>query len=338
LHSDRLNQTRTKTISLIVSLIIVSFLFVCPVSASEGKGAAKQAEKQDALEYIATVSDKVISKTEFQRNVDMIKNGYAEMGFHLEGPQLHEFKKKILNSLIEKELLLLESENKGIVIDPAAIENEIEEIKSSFPDEAGFEEKLNKMGYTLDFVRRDIRASMAIEQLVDSELAGKADVSDEDVKMFYESNMENFITPEQVKARHILVSNEAGGRKKIEKISQDILTGSDFEKLAQEHSACPSGQNGGDLGYFGRGQMVEPFENAAFGLDIGEVSEIVETSFGYHIIKVEDRRSEQTISFEEVKDSIEQKIRRQKAAGRMPEYLESLKKKYPVEIFQADLK
>jgi peptidyl-prolyl cis-trans isomerase C len=325
----------TRLLFLLASLISVSCLMAATVFASGiGDGATGN---PDELQYVAMVNGKKITMEEFQRNVDMVKSGYAEMGFFLEGPQLQEFKKKILNSLIEKELLLQESENKGIVIDPAVIEKEIDEIKSSFPDETGFEEKLREMGYTIDFVRNDIRIGMAIEKLVEQELAEKTEVSSTEIKSFYDSNIENFKTPEQVKARHILVNHESGAKKKIENIKAEIAEGSDFAMLAEKHSACPSGQNGGDLGYFSRGQMVEAFEEAAFGLQAGEVSDIVETRFGFHIIKVEDRRPEETKSFEEVKAGIEQKIRRQNAAAKMPQFIETLKEKYPVEIYQADL-
>ena len=99
--------------------------------------------------------------------------------------------------------------------------------------------------------------------------------------MNYCDNMTN-----QVKASHILVNTQAEAEQLIEKLN----SGSNFEDLARKHSGCPSGKNGGDLGYFGRGQMVKPFEDAAFSLGAGEISKPVETQFGFHIIKVTDKR------------------------------------------------
>ncbi len=321
-----------KTLSLLVSTFV---LFVSAATASdalplhEASGASKTIE---TLDYVAIVNNKKIPMEEFQLNVDMVKNSYHEMGFRLEDQQLDELKKIILESLIEKELLLQESGTMGIEIDPAAIETEIDTIMDNFPDAAGFEQRITEMGYTLDFLRREIGSNMTIEALIDQELASKVNVSDEEVESFYDSKIESFRVPEQIKARHILIRHESGGKEKIEEIRQAINDGEDFEELASMHSDCPSGQNGGDLGYFSRGQMVEPFEKAAFALEIGEVSDIVETRFGFHIIKVEDHQAEEIKILEDVKDEIKDEIKRQEVASRLQPYIESLKQKYAVEI------
>lgn len=315
-------NSKTRTFSLLVACIGV-FITTASFAVSENT---------DALEYVAVVNNKKIPMEEFQLNVDMVKNSYDEMGFHLEEGQLEELKKIILDSLIEKELLLQESEAKGIEIDAAAVEEEIDTIRSGFPDAPAFEKRIQEMGYTLDFLKHEIRSNMTIEALIEQELASKVAVSDEQMKSFYDAGIENFRTPERIKARHILVTNESGGREKIEEIQKEIQEGGDFQKLAEEHSQCPSGQNGGDLGYFSRGQMVDAFENAAFALEIGEVSDIVETRFGYHIIKLEAHQKEETKPLEAVKDDIAKEIRRQEVASRLPPYIESLKQTYPVEI------
>lgn len=322
------------TAVLAVLAFVIAVLFVTDaIAASQEKEGNTGA---DAIDYVAVVNDKKISMEEFRRNIDMVKSSYDEMGFNLEDHQLDELKKIILDSLIEKELLLQESRAKGIQIDPAAIEAEIDDIKNDFQGAEGFEQRIEEMGYSLDFLRNEIRSNMTIEALIEQELASKVDVSDEEIQSFYDTKTEDFRIPERIRARHILIGKEPGDRKKIEDIRVSIIEGADFEKLAKEHSDCPSKQRGGDLGYFSRGQMVEAFEDAAFALEIGEVSDVVETRFGYHIIQLEDRQAEETKPIEAVRDTIEKEIRRQAVADRLQPYIESLKQKYTVEIMLPD--
>lgn len=309
----------------------IAFAFLTADFAAASQKANGNAEAE-GLEYVAVVNDKKIPMEEFEQNIDMVKSSYDEMGFRLEDHQLDELKKIILDSLIEKELLLQESEARGIQIDPAVVEAEIDKIKNDFPDAAGFEQRIEEMGYTLDFLRSEIRSNMTIEALIEQELASKVTVSEEDIKSFYDANTEKFRTPERIRARHILIGNASGERTKIEEIRNSIQNGADFQELAKEHSDCPSGQNGGDLGYFTRGQMVAPFEDAAFALEIGDVSDVVETRFGYHIIRLEDRQAEETKPLEDVRDTIAKEIRRQGVASRLQPYITSLKQKYTVEI------
>lgn len=321
-----------KALSLLVSTLVLLVSAAAASDALPRHEAADASKSNEALDYVAIVNNKKIPMDEFQLNVDMVKNSYYEMGFRLEDQQLNELKKIILESLIEKELLLQESRTMGIEIDPATIETEIDTIRDNFPDAAGFEQRITEMGYTLDFLRHEIGSNMTIEALIEQELASKVNVSDEEVESYYDSRIESFRVPEQIKARHILIRHESGGREKIEEIMQAVNDGEDFEELASMHSDCPSGQNGGDLGYFSRGQMVEPFEKAAFALEIGEVSDIVETRFGFHIIKTEDQQAEEIKTLEDVKDDVIDEIRRQEVASRLQPYIESLKQKYDVEI------
>ncbi len=287
---------------------------------------------------IARVGEHSISMEDFDRNLGMIKERYEEMGFKPEGAQLDELKKNVANNLIEKELLYLESRNKDISVDDDIVEEELDQIRNSFADTGAFDEAVKQMGYSIDFLKKEIRTNMAIQALLDQELAAKAEVSEDEIKAFYESRPDNFTTPEQIRASHILIGPDSGGRDKIEGIKASVAEGGDFEQLAKEHSDCPSGQNGGDLGYFGRGQMVDAFEKAAFALEINEVSDIVETRFGFHIIKLEERRPEKVKAFDSVKADIETQIRRQKVSDQMQPYMDSLQEKYPVEILLPEMR
>jgi peptidyl-prolyl cis-trans isomerase C len=175
--------------------------------------------------------------------------------------------------------------------------------------------------------------------LIDKQLADKATVSDEEIKTYYNSNPESFKQPEQVKASHILIkvdpkadeAQRAQARKKIEEVQQRVKKGEDFAALAKEFSQCPSSAQGGDLGYFGRGQMAKPFEDAAFAMAPGEVSNIVETNFGFHIIKTVDKKSESVMAYEDVKEKLGQYLKQNKLKDQVKVYVGQLKEKAKVE-------
>jgi len=155
-------------------------------------------------------------------------------------------------------------------------------------------------------------------------------VTDEEIKNFYEKNKAVYKTEEMAKASHILVDSEAKANEALE----DITDGLSFEEAAEKYSSCPSKQSGGDLGQFGRGQMVKEFEDAVFSMEVGEISEPVKTQFGYHIIKLTDhvqaRSSELEEVYQEVKDSYfaekQEKVYLTKKA--------ELSKKYKIEIIE----
>jgi peptidyl-prolyl cis-trans isomerase C len=166
-------------------------------------------------------------------------------------------------------------------------------------------------------------------------------VSDEESKTYYDSHPDLFKQPERVRARHILIkvdpgadeSQKAEARKKIKEIQEKVQKGEDFAALAKESSEGPSSAKGGDLGYFRRGQMVKSFEEAAFRLQPGEVSEIVETGYGYHLIMVIDKKPETTIAYKDVKDRLEQHLKREKVRKEVSLYVEKLEEKAKVERF-----
>ncbi|MDT8715710.1 peptidylprolyl isomerase [Clostridium sp. 19966] len=160
-----------------------------------------------------------------------------------------------------------------------------------------------------------------------TKVLSKAAVKEEEMKNFYEANKEMFQEKESVRARHILVAdlNEANS------IHEKIKNGLDFAEAAVEYSTCPSNQRGGDLGFFTRGQMVPEFEAAAFALNVGEVSEPVKTQFGYHIIKLEEKKPAAEKDYEAVKNMIGNNLVNQRQNAMYLNLVNDLKKKYDVE-------
>jgi peptidyl-prolyl cis-trans isomerase C len=323
----------TRSITTIAVLALV--LTALPVLA---------ADKKPPEDKAAVVNGAVITHKELERELSRATEQLLQMGRPVDDAQLSEMRKRMLDNLIAYELLYQESKKKGVKVTNATVDEKVNELKKQYPDEAEFKKMLSSSGLTEADLKLHMKRGIAIEQLVDKEIVQKITVSDKETRDYYDSNLERFKQPEQVKASHILIkvdpetdkSEKAQARKQIETIQKKVKKGEDFEALAKEHSGCPSSAKGGDLGYFGRGQMVKPFEDAAFALKPGQVSDIVETRFGYHLIKLADKKPPTTVGFEEVKEGIKAQIKRQEVQEKVLAYVEGLREKAKVETFLAE--
>jgi len=298
-------------------------------------------EKQISERKVAVVNGVVITQGDFDREMVRVHRQQASMGRSFNESQLIDVKKVVLETLINRELLYQESQNQGVKIEDKAVVEQFEIMKKRFSSEDEFKTALLKMKISETTLKSQMRKNMAIQQFIDKEFVQKVKVPEKEVKAFYVSRPDSFKEPEQVRARHILIkvdpgtdeSKKAEARKKLKGIHNRLRKGEDFEALAKEYSEGPSGARGGDLGYFSRGQMVKPFEEVAFGLPPGKVSDIVETRFGYHLIKVIDKKPEAMVSYEEVKDKLQQYIKEQKVREQINLNIEELRGKAKVERF-----
>ena len=187
----------------------------------------------------------------------------------------------------------------------------------------GEEEKLDeteKFKAILENARKDILAQMAIGKIFE-----EITISAEEIREYFEANKARFAKGASVHAKHILVDSEEKCNELLESI---VSGGKAFEDVAKESSTCPSGANGGDLGEFGKGQMVKEFEDAAFAAEIGHVVGPVKTQFGYHLIKVEDKKEAEDAKLDDVKEQIKSEIMQKKQQEAYTAKVEELKKKY----------
>ncbi len=173
-----------------------------------------------------------------------------------------------------------------------------------------------------------VKTNILKQYAVNKTIAGVG-VEEKEAEEYYENNKTNFQTPESVRTKHILVDSE----EEAKSIKAEIDGGCVFEDAAKKYSKCPSKENGGDLGMFERGKMVPEFENAAFEMKVGDMSEPVKTQFGYHLIKVEDRKEASVRSYEEVKNEIGQKLAAEKQRDVYMEKVNELKEQYEVKIY-----
>ncbi|MDD5086655.1 MAG: peptidylprolyl isomerase, partial [Candidatus Nanoarchaeia archaeon] len=234
-----------------------------------------------------------------------------------------------LNESINEVLLLQEAKNKGISVTDKEVSDTIKDIVDYYGiSEEEFQQTLQQQGITTEFFEEYYRKQIMMSKLINETILTRIDVSDEEVAQYYETNKNSFIVPEQVNVSHILV-NTTG---EAEQVLNLLKKGDDFAELARQRSECTSAQMGGNLGYFQRGMMVKEFEDAAFSLEIGEISDIVESEFGYHIIKLHDKKPEMLTSLEDSALIIKENIKYEKQNDMLAEHLNELRENAKIEI------
>lgn len=299
------------------------------------------AEKKIPDGAVATVNGVTITQDDFDKEMARVRSQFARSGRSLRESQLPDIKDRVLETLINRELLYQESQNKGVKVEDAEVNQQVDILKKRFPKEDEFKAALLEMKISEAELKSQIRKGMAIQQFVDKDLVQDVKVSETEVKDFYINNPNMFKQSEQVKASHILIkvdtqadkSAKDQANKKIKEIQKKLEDGGDFAALAKEYSEGPSNVDGGDLGYFERGRMVKPFEDAAFKLKPGEVSDMVETPFGYHLIKVVDKKPESVVSYENAKERIAQYLEQEKKGKVLERNLEDMRQKAVIKTF-----
>jgi peptidyl-prolyl cis-trans isomerase C len=211
--------------------------------------------------------------------------------------------------------------------------------KARFPSPAEYEAALKANDITDKEVLELIRKDVIIGNLMEKEIVSKIIISDADIKKFYDENQDKFKQPESYHASHILIGvkpeatpdEKLKAREKAEAIRKRILAGEDFAALAKAESSCPSSTKGGDLGFFGKGEMVPAFENAAAALKPGEMSGVVETQFGYHIIKLVEKKEGGVVKLDVAKGDIETYLKRLKMQKAVSDFVAKLKSSAKIE-------
>ena len=314
---------------------IVAFSFI--LSTGNLFAETKAPEKND----VALVNGTPIPAAELDRAVTLAVQRSQRTGQSLDAAQLAKLKEDILNRLIGGELLYQESIKEGIKISDKELNDKFDQWKKGFPNEEAFQQSLKQWNIDEVAMKKDLKKAMTIEEFIKKKFADKTTIPESEVKAYYDSNPQYFQQPEQVKASHILIKVEpdakpeakAAAMAKIKDIQKKLKEGAKFEDLAKEYSEGPSKDKGGDLGYFRRGQMVKPFEEKAFSMKPGEVSDVVETQFGYHLIEVIDIKPASVVPFSEVQERIKKFLEQQKTQAEMFKYIEELRKTAKVETF-----
>lgn len=332
---------RSCSLNLKILLFLAIFLTVSALSC-------KKKDTDSSANIAVTINGVDILESEIEKLVkpqlEMIAKQSAQLPPAFAEQYAKQLREQFIEQTIRRNLLDEKVKEANIVITDEEVISTIEGIATSQEESLSLEEfkkKIAEYGQSFDEIKEEVREGLARNKFMQAYWAGKINVTEEDSRKYYDENPKQFEQPEQVRASHILIKpvfvdpnldpnadpNEAKAkaRAKTEDLLKQLKDGADFAELAKAHSACPSAPKGGDLGFFPRGETTPAFENAAFELEIGQNSEIVETEYGYHIIKVTDHKEASTTTFDQAKDDIIIQLTQKKQSELAEEYIESLK-------------
>lgn len=236
----------------------------------------------------------------------------------------------ILNQLIDARLMIEQAKTENITASPSEIDKILEKIKANFKSREHFLDVIKKEGDTEETLREKIADDLLLKSYIDAHFDKVTDEDEAQIKKYYEENKHLFKKNVQVEASHILF--DKNDIEKANKVREEILNGLDFADAAKKYSKCPSGENGGSLGYFGKGQMVPEFEKAAFSAPLGVVTHPVRSQFGYHLILVTDKTDSKVPDFDEIKDGLTEHFRQSKITYEIGKVAEDLRKIFEVKI------
>lgn len=283
-----------KWFNSLIKVSLLAFVLIFVAACSNGKGG----------ETVATVEGEKITKDELY---DMLVKAHGQ---------------EAIEALIEEKVIKLEVKKEKIKVPDKEVDAELEK----YIEETGGKETFNALLEQNDMNEKEFKETIVDYLSLRKLIEPRIEVTDDEVKEYFEEHKEQLGEAEQVEASHILVEDE----KTAKEVAEKIKAGEDFAKLAEEYSTDGSASNGGKLGFFGKGQMVPEFEEAAFSMEIDEISDPVQTTDGFHIIHVTDKKEAKEANFEDQKDELKEQLFEQKLQMEYDVYLTELKESYDI--------
>jgi len=317
---------------------ILAYLFATLFSFALLIAAEDKANPDTKNQELATVNGKIITLADIERALRMRYGpSLDQMPTEQRANTIKQVTPRMAEELISRNLLLEAAKTAKTKSNAEELKKTLEQIKGSLPPAVKFEDYIKKMGHNEKSFKAEVAEELLINFHVQEILSAVKAPTDTELQKHYEENKESFNSKESITASHILLKADPGSDEKvkseklkaIQKLKAQLITakGVGFDKLAKEHSDCPSSARGGDLGSFGRGQMVPAFEKAAFTQKVGDVGDVVETQFGYHLIKVTKKTNAGQRKFEDVKEELTRQLDAPKRQKTMQDYIAGLESK-----------
>lgn len=290
----------------------------------------------------ATVNGREITGEAVHFELDRLVKFYLGHGMSYDEVKknLPKLEEKALDQAIGARLLLDEASRLTLPVTAKDIDAEVAKVVQQVGGEENYRAALAAQNITDEAFRRELEKGVRVNMLVNQACAHVPEPQEAEVEAFYEAHKAEYVTPHEVLCQHILVKTEekdlpeakAAAFEKIREIRERILAGGDFAEEAKAHSDCPSSQQGGSLGWFSRGMMVPEFDKAAFEMKKGDVSGVVATQFGYHIIYKADERGGEAQTLVDVHDQIKDLLRHEARGRAVDAYVAELRSKADVKI------
>jgi len=355
-----MDSLRKRSLFIFFILLILGLILITACETNKGKPSADKGttaaapqtpaaantpippEMADAVVVVDGVKlTKTMLERELNAKMDMLK---SQVPADKLNEVRNEVKTKIIDNFIMRTLFANEVEKLKITATDKEVTDAINKLKESLPPKVTYDEFLQKNKLTKEQAKEEIRLGVKIEKYVKSNVPADPKVTDKEINDFYRQNKDKFIMPESAHARHILIKTTpednaktlAEKKAKAESIRKELLGGADFAQMAAKNSDCPSAEAGGDLGVFVKGQMVKPFDDAAFSQKENEIGPVVKTQYGYHIIQVLKREGSKTMAFNEaIKTKISAYLKMKKQEQAYQSIMKRLKEKANIVVYSS---
>ena len=335
----------TRGRSITCSLIFSSLLAVTSHAAAAGAAAdgteATEESTQEARNVVARVNGKPIYEDRLDFQVDTALRKYRRHGLRKEDPDLvKRLETKALDGMIADELIYQQSQALTIEDIDEKIEQRLKALEGKYGNAQRMQRHLSSGSLTTQDLRKSVRARIYVDEYLKQQDISEPEIPEELIREMYERNPSSYSRAETIKVSHVLIAadenagaeEKEGARQTAGQVRREILDGKDFAAMARKHSDCNSASGGGGLGYIKRGYMPAEFDGVAFALDTNAVSDVVETKFGYHIIKVSDKKAGGVTPYEEARDLMKKLLQQEEAQKRLAAHVAGLKARAKIEI------
>ncbi|MBI4667550.1 MAG: peptidylprolyl isomerase [Nitrospinae bacterium] len=296
------------------------------MAACSGSDSKESGSRENSLP-VARVGDRIITTVQLDAEIARY-SAILRLDSHEAKEKMDHLRKSLLNHLVDDQALEWEADRQGIDVSGGELDEEVKSLIGEYDDNSlGKILEGNKL--TLDEWKDRLKKSMRIMKLIKQEVDDKISLDEAEIKEFFNQNSDDFKWPERARVYQILAQTEP----EAVEIRNELLRNADFAKMAKERSQSPDAEKGGDLGYYSRGQLPPEFESAVFGLKEGEISEVIKSTYGYHIFKVAKREKPRAMSYAESRERAMDMIKSLKRGEEFANWLANVKKNAQVTVY-----
>jgi peptidyl-prolyl cis-trans isomerase C len=295
-------------------------------------GCTQKDEAEPNAQVVATVNGEVLSRAEFEQRLEHEFIASSAESGQPSPEEVEPYKRALLDTLIGRRVLLQEARANNITVTPEEVDRGVLRLSSDYPA-GNFNDVLAEGQLSMAELKENEAARLTIEKLFATQVYARVAVTEEELRSDYAAHEADYTTPERVRAAQIVVK----GMDEARRVQAQLRAGKKFADLARKYSLSADARVGGDLGFFPRGQMPPAFDAVVFSLAPGQVSDVVETEYGYHLFRVLEKKPGRKLEFSEVRDQVEAKLLARGRADAQAKYEQDLRKKAQVWVNEATL-